>query len=107
MTDVTVLDGERFDLGEGSRWVGDRLVMVDILSGRLFATPTPVGSGELTELAKLPGPLGAVAPIGGEPGAWLAAAGPRAGIDRAARTAWRWAMATFTGGDRVTYSFPS
>ncbi|UGQ09242.1 SMP-30/gluconolactonase/LRE family protein [Yinghuangia sp. ASG 101] len=64
----------RRELGEGLRWVGDRLVTVDILAGTLTAldTRTP---GDGRELARLDVPLGAVAPVAGRPGTWLAAAG--------------------------------
>ncbi len=68
----TALAGERFALGEGSRLVagpdGDRVVMVDIPTGRLLVTePRQV-------LVELDVPLGAVAPLAGGAG-WLAAAG--------------------------------
>ncbi|MCO1658679.1 SMP-30/gluconolactonase/LRE family protein [Pseudonocardia sp. S2-4] len=68
----TTLPGERFALGEGSRLVpgpdGDRVVMVDIPTGRLLVTdPRQV-------LADLDVPLGAVAPLADGSG-WLAAAG--------------------------------
>ncbi|BCJ50727.1 hypothetical protein Asp14428_22020 [Actinoplanes sp. NBRC 14428] len=91
MTDVTELTPDRLELGEGSRWIGDRLVLVDIPAGRLLAAPAPGGTtggtpggtpggadggqAALTELARLPEPLAAVAPVAGRPGAFLAAAG--------------------------------
>ncbi|WP_433726104.1 SMP-30/gluconolactonase/LRE family protein [Actinoplanes sp. CA-051413] len=77
MTDVRALSSDRFELGEGSRWVGDQVVLVDIPAGRLFGTPTPTGSGpqSLTLLAELDVPLAAVAPVRDAPGSWLAAAG--------------------------------
>ena len=77
MTDVRALAPDRFELGEGSRWVGDRVVLVDIPAGHLFGTPAPTGSGpqELTRLAELPVPLAAVAPVQDSPGTFLAAAG--------------------------------
>ena len=79
MADLTALTSDRLELGEGSRWVGDRLVLVDIPAGRLLSAPVP-GHGvsppdHLTELAKLPEPLAAVAPVADRPGSWLAAAG--------------------------------
>nr|WP_062339198.1 SMP-30/gluconolactonase/LRE family protein [Herbidospora sakaeratensis] len=62
------------ELGEGARWVDGRLVFVDILAGRLLTVsadePGPAG-----ELFRLDVPLGAVAPVRGHPGVWLAAAG--------------------------------
>ncbi|MGA5299801.1 SMP-30/gluconolactonase/LRE family protein [Nucisporomicrobium flavum] len=80
MSDVTALTPDRLELGEGSRWAGDRLVLVDIPAGRLLTAPAP-GAPErrtadaLTELAKLPDPLAAVAEVAGRPGTWLAATG--------------------------------
>jgi sugar lactone lactonase YvrE len=65
---------DRFGLGEGARWVDDRLVFVDLLAGRLLETTTGA-PGPLRELRRLPVPLGAVAPLAGDPGSWLAAAG--------------------------------
>jgi sugar lactone lactonase YvrE len=79
---------DRLELGEGARWVDGRLVLVDILSGRLLAdgragsaleTALPeIGSPEvraLETLAELDVPLGAVAPVHGAPNTWIAAAG--------------------------------
>ncbi|MFD2396505.1 SMP-30/gluconolactonase/LRE family protein [Prauserella oleivorans] len=62
--------GERFGLGEGLRRVGDRMIMVDILTGRLLELPS---DGEPRVLLQLDVPLGAVAPRPG--GGWIAAAG--------------------------------
>ncbi|WP_387903633.1 SMP-30/gluconolactonase/LRE family protein [Streptomyces argenteolus] len=75
MTDLTPLGApDRLELGEGIRWVDGRLVCVDILTGRLLgrvgADTTP-----LRTLAQLDVPLGAVAPVSGRPGTWIAAAG--------------------------------
>jgi sugar lactone lactonase YvrE len=64
----TARAGERYRLGEGSRLVDGRLVMVDIPTGRLLDAETGAVLVELDE------PLGAVAPLVG--GGWLAAAGP-------------------------------
>ncbi|MFI7544840.1 SMP-30/gluconolactonase/LRE family protein [Actinoplanes sp. NPDC049599] len=77
MTDVRVLSPDRLELGEGGRWVGDQVVLVDIPAGRLFGTPVPRGCGPqaLTLLASTPVPLAAVAPVRDAPGTWLAAAG--------------------------------
>jgi sugar lactone lactonase YvrE len=72
---VHALTTDRFELGEGSRWVGDRIVLVDIPAGRLLSAPAHDEAPVLTELARLPVPLAAVAPVVGLPGAWLAAAG--------------------------------
>jgi sugar lactone lactonase YvrE len=64
---------DRLELGEGARWVDGRLVLVDLLKGRLLAADT--SASELVTLAELDVPLGAVAPIQGTSGAWIAAAG--------------------------------
>ncbi|GGL14396.1 calcium-binding protein [Sphaerisporangium melleum] len=61
------------ELGEGARWVGGRLVFVDILAGRLLAAPAD-RPGPARVLAQVGVPLGAVAPTR-TPGRWLAAAG--------------------------------
>ncbi|MEV4706264.1 SMP-30/gluconolactonase/LRE family protein [Actinoplanes sp. NPDC049316] len=80
MTDVTALTPDRLELGEGSRWVGDRLILVDIPAGRLFSAPAPTGTPgstakPLDQLAHVPAPLAAVAEVAGHPGTWLAATG--------------------------------
>ncbi|HEX4226732.1 MAG TPA: SMP-30/gluconolactonase/LRE family protein [Pseudonocardiaceae bacterium] len=63
-----------YDLAEGARWVADRLVFVDLLSGRLFeVSGTEPAAPRL--LADLPVPLGAVAPLRDRPGDWIVAAG--------------------------------
>jgi len=64
---------ERLELGEGARWVDGRLVLVDILSGRLLADGR--AGRALETLAELDVPIGAVAPIHGAPNTWIAAAG--------------------------------
>jgi sugar lactone lactonase YvrE len=63
-----------YDLAEGARWVADRLVFVDILSGRLFevSATEPAAPRLLADLAV---PLGAVAPLRDRPGDWIVAAG--------------------------------
>ncbi|GAA0688019.1 SMP-30/gluconolactonase/LRE family protein [Streptomyces malaysiensis subsp. malaysiensis] len=65
---------DRLGLGEGIRWTGDALVLVDILEGRLLTAPQDP-TAPLRTLAELPVPLGAVAPVAGRPGTWIAAAG--------------------------------
>ncbi|MEU2925825.1 SMP-30/gluconolactonase/LRE family protein [Streptomyces sp. NPDC007251] len=65
---------DRLQLGEGIRWTGDGVVLVDILQGRLLATPDKPGAA-LREILRLPIPLGAVAPVAGRAGTWIAAAG--------------------------------
>ena len=74
MTDLRVLSSDRFELGEGGRWVGDQVVLVDIPAGRLFGTSAADPQG-LTVLASTPVPLAAVAPVQDAPGSWVAAAG--------------------------------
>ncbi|MEV0262413.1 SMP-30/gluconolactonase/LRE family protein [Streptomyces sp. NPDC050617] len=66
---------DRLDLGEGIRWLPGGPVLVDILSGRLLRGPLDHRDGPLEELARLDVPLGAVAPVAGRPGQWIAAAG--------------------------------
>jgi sugar lactone lactonase YvrE len=65
---------DRLELGEGIRWTGDGIVLVDILKGRLFTAPGDPHSPPC-EVLRLPVPLGAVAPVAGRPGTWIAAAG--------------------------------
>lgn len=73
---------DRLELGEGIRWTDGRIVLVDILAGRLLSAPAgddgAHGASEpasLDVLAELAVPLGAVAPVAGRPGHWIAAAG--------------------------------
>lgn len=63
-----------YELAEGTRWLGDRLIFTDILAGTLLEAPAG-GPGEARVLARLGMPLGAVAPVAGRPGEWIAAAG--------------------------------
>ncbi|MEU3328250.1 SMP-30/gluconolactonase/LRE family protein [Streptomyces albus] len=75
MTDPTPLGApDRLELGEGIRWVDGRLFCADILTGRLLTTGSD-GAAPLRTLARLDVPLGAVAPVAGRPGTWIAAAG--------------------------------
>jgi sugar lactone lactonase YvrE len=64
---------DRLELGEGARWVGDRVVVVDIPTGRLLEAD-PSRPGPLRQLAKLDVTLGAVAPVAGTDD-WIAACG--------------------------------
>lgn len=74
MTQVPVSPwADRLELGEGARWIDGRVVLVDLLSGRLLAAD-PAGAS-LDVLAELDVPLGAVAPIRGAADSWIAAAG--------------------------------
>ncbi|GIG62900.1 calcium-binding protein [Longispora fulva] len=68
---MRVLGDERFELGEGARWVDGRLVFVDLLAGRLLEAR---GDAPPVEVLRMPMPLGAVAPVPGKEG-WVAAAG--------------------------------
>lgn len=65
---------DRLELGEGARWVGDELLLVDILAGRLLRLD-PREPGRAQEVHRLDSPLGAVAPVQGRPGRYVAAAG--------------------------------
>ncbi|QBI53684.1 SMP-30/gluconolactonase/LRE family protein [Streptomonospora litoralis] len=67
---------ERFQLGEGLRWTPSGLVGVDILTGRLLALDTEAPVRPVRILAQLDGPLGAVAPVRGAAGRFIAATGP-------------------------------
>jgi sugar lactone lactonase YvrE len=69
-----VVDGA-YELAEGGRWFDGRYVYVDILSGRLFEVRDDRDDTGPTQLARLDVPLGAVAPVSGRPGSWIAAAG--------------------------------
>ncbi|MFG2819950.1 SMP-30/gluconolactonase/LRE family protein [Kitasatospora sp. NPDC048365] len=64
----------RYRLAEGARWVDGRLVFVDLLDGDLYSCPGD-RPGEARREASLGLPLGAVAPVRGRPGEWIAAAG--------------------------------
>ncbi|MEU0672236.1 SMP-30/gluconolactonase/LRE family protein [Streptomyces sp. NPDC006172] len=64
-----------YELAEGERWFDDRYVYVDILSGRLFELRDDKGPTAPCQLVQLDVPLGAVAPVAGRPGEWIAAAG--------------------------------
>jgi sugar lactone lactonase YvrE len=91
VTAPTVLAADRLELGEGIRWTDGRAVLTDILTGRLLAAPADPAA-PLGLIAQLPCPLGAVAPVEGSPGHWIAAAGtgicridPSGGVDWIAR----------------------
>ncbi|MFF0138831.1 SMP-30/gluconolactonase/LRE family protein [Streptomyces sp. NPDC005227] len=73
-THVRCLRPDRLELGEGIRWTDRGVVLVDILAGRLLAAAGDPGD-PLRELARLPCPLGAVAPVAGTADTWVAAAG--------------------------------
>src|SRR5258708_5308307 len=73
---------ERLELGEGARWVGDRVVLVDIPTGRLLQAD-PKNPGQLRQLVKLDVPLGAVAPLADSTDEWIAACGTGIALIRA------------------------
>jgi sugar lactone lactonase YvrE len=70
---VTVLSAEAYELGEGARAV-DGVTFVDLLAGRLLRHPGTEG-GEVEPVLAVDVPLGAVAPVAGEPGRRVAALG--------------------------------
>lgn len=70
---VTVLSQEAYELGEGARAV-DGVTFVDLLAGRLLRHPGTEG-GEVEPVLEVGVPLGAVAPVAGEPGRRVAALG--------------------------------
>ncbi|QFZ73009.1 SMP-30/gluconolactonase/LRE family protein [Streptomyces fagopyri] len=72
-TPALVTRPDRLELGEGIRWTGEEVVLVDLLAGRLLRAPKDP-AGPLEPLARLPFPVGAVAPVAGHPGTWIAAA---------------------------------
>jgi sugar lactone lactonase YvrE len=74
MSDVEIWFAGGYELAEGARLVDERLVFVDILSGRLLQASLD-RPGEAEVLLKLDVPLGAVAPVAGRQGEWIAAAG--------------------------------
>ncbi len=85
---LTAWGPDRLELGEGGRWVGDRLLLVDLLQGRLLEAD-PARPGPLRQLFKLDIPLGAVAPISGSTDTWLAACGTGiARLDGQGRLEW-------------------
>lgn len=79
---MTVLVEGNYALAEGARWIGGRLVYVDILDGALYE----LGPDGPNRLLHLDVPLGAVAAA---PGGWIAAAGPGiARIDASGAVDW-------------------
>ncbi|WP_210593429.1 SMP-30/gluconolactonase/LRE family protein [Streptomyces sp. GESEQ-35] len=74
ITELHPIRPDRLELGEGIRWTGSGVVLVDILAGRLLAAPDDP-TAPLHTVAQLPVPLGAVAPVAGQSSTWIAAAG--------------------------------
>lgn len=56
---LTQWNFEQLELGEGARWINGRLVVVDLLVGRVLETPSDIPTS-IKEIAHLPAP---VAPI--------------------------------------------
>jgi sugar lactone lactonase YvrE len=71
---LTTWTPDRLELGEGARWLDDRVALVDIPTGRLLEAGVN-SPGPLKQLAKLDVPLGAVAPLAGTDHEWIAACG--------------------------------
>jgi sugar lactone lactonase YvrE len=88
-TAVRPVSDDRLRLGEGLRVLeGGDVVLVDLLAGRLLRLPERSGE-PLVEVLRVDGPLGAVAPLAGRPGHWLAAVGTGfAVLDPRGRPAW-------------------
>ena len=78
---------DRLELGEGARWTGDRVILVDIPTGRLLEAD-PAEPGPLRGLAKLDVTLGAVAPLAGSRDEWIAACGTGIALIRKGRLEW-------------------
>ncbi|MDV3128061.1 SMP-30/gluconolactonase/LRE family protein [Mycobacterium sp. 21AC1] len=70
--------GPAMELGEGARLIDGRLLLVDILEGRLHSTE--LQNHKVGLLGSLEVPLGAVAPVAGRPGEFIAAAGTGVGF---------------------------
>jgi sugar lactone lactonase YvrE len=68
--------GERVELGEGARWDGarQRLLWVDVPTGRLFCAGFRDGRLITSDTYQVPGYLGAVAPLDAPAGGWIVAA---------------------------------
>ncbi len=73
-TGITTLTDRPLELGEGARFVDGRLVLVDLLAGTLYSHPGH-RSAPLTTVHTVDCPVGAVAPVRGWPGTWIAAIG--------------------------------
>jgi sugar lactone lactonase YvrE len=75
---LTQWNFEQLELGEGARWINSRLVVVDLLAGRVLETPGDVPA-PFQEIAHLPVPVGAVAPVR-DSDKLIAASGTGAGL---------------------------
>lgn len=56
---LSIWSGGGYELAEGTRWLGDRLVFTDILSGTLLAAPG-AGPGDARVLARAALPPGRI-----------------------------------------------
>ena len=65
---------DRLELGEGARWINDRLYLVDLLAGRLLIADSE-GEPGLRQVLQVDQSLGAVAARRDHPGTWLLATG--------------------------------
>ncbi|NKE62976.1 SMP-30/gluconolactonase/LRE family protein [Lentzea sp. PSKA42] len=59
---LTQWNFDQLELGEGARWINGRLVVVDLLADRVLETRGDVPA-PFKEIAQLPVPVGAVAPV--------------------------------------------
>lgn len=84
---LEIWDADGYELAEGARRIDDRLVFVDILSGRLLEK-SATQPGPSRVIASLDIPLGAVAPVAGRPGSWIAAAGTGIALLSDGRVEW-------------------
>lgn len=75
---LTQWNFEQLELGEGARWINGRLVVVDLLAGRVLETRGDVPA-PFKEIAALPVPVGAVAPVR-DSDELMAASGTGAGL---------------------------
>ncbi len=81
LSDWQPVDSRQMRLGEGARLFGDRspraaepFLLVNLLDGELFTTSGLPGEG-VHRVGAFERPLGAVAPMQGRPGQWIAALG--------------------------------
>lgn len=87
MTSFSIWSSGGYELAEGARWAGDRLVFVDILSGRLLEAPDKPGAARV--LAALDEPLGCAAPVASNADQWIVGAGTGiAFLHRGGRLEW-------------------
>ena len=85
---LTVWAQGGYELAEGSRWLGDRLIFADILSGRLLETSALMPTTAKV-IAHVDVPLGAAAAVAGNDDQWIVAAGTGVAIlDRAGSLHW-------------------